>query len=151
MCPNQLNMKKLRTTYSLPTSHTWPVTPVIKIQENKKLILPFGSTERKDKRDAHCVLCSASIQLQTDVILSVNTNRWFTGPRGSNRGRVSLLSKYLYRMTHANHRRDSIIATGLDRSYYDRRIISRRQTYAITAYTLYAVIIVAIIKGSAVK
>jgi len=52
-------------------------------------------------------------------------------------------------MTHPNHRQDSITATGLDRSYYDRRIISS-QTYASTAYTSYAVFIVAIITRYAV-
>jgi hypothetical protein len=58
--------------------------------------------------------------------------------------------KYLFRMTHVNHRQDSFTATGLDSSYYDRFIISH-QTYAIITFTLYAVIIVAIIKRSAVK
>jgi hypothetical protein len=53
-------------------------------------------------------------------------------------------------MTHANHTQDSITATGLDRSHYDRQIIIR-QEYFITAVTLYAVIIVAIIKRSVVK
>ena len=70
--------------------------------------------------------------------------------RKQQRGLASLPSKYLFRMTHANHRQGSITATGLGRSNYDRRTISRR-TYAITAFTLYAVIIVAIIKRSAVK